>query len=448
MTLWALAGCGSPKYASPYQSYYESALESVRLPGFQEISKCGIHQLFRERDLDTVWTACLQIATQYQGVLKVDSATATERRLLFIHGVEQRINRTFQWQNTGGPDIVNRFLDIWIVVGVRRGKNGTDVYVAWLSPTGAQVVPFPSQDLQGSKDRKDDIARWDAESRHVATIFRDHLCAQLDGVGEWERKYRVDMLPSEASRATGTRVRKQRKLTATPAYQELELGLGNANSARIRRTYPVLDCPELLRTLTRITEDLKRAAEQEPRRTRVFVIAQSERQAAPPARACANGDIFVTSRLLDHLTDVQELAAVLAHELDHLFQHDVLDYRLRQLKGQAVFAGVAVIGLGGAAGCLAYAVGATVAEQGVAVLWSSRPVWPTSLGLMYLGITTGGIAGGLGLGHGAGTAMSTDYARHQEFDADYNSIRYLHAAGYEPNAVVRVLQRMKTYRGE
>lgn len=161
---------------------------------------------------------------------------------------------------------------------------------------------------------------------------------------------------------------------------------------------------EIERTLQRIAYPLFRAAAVSPTSVRIYIVNDRE----PNAFVAGGSNIFVNTGLLTELGSMDEVQAVIAHELGHLTGgHQVT--RGESLAGAKVFGILGMIG----------AAAATVAgspEAGIAIAAGSSQ---------------------------AATRNLLAHTRAEEAAADQSGLRYLAAAGAEPDAMLRVLEHFR-----
>lgn len=459
---------------SPYSGRYDSRIEGVRLPDAEAIQREGALWTF-SKPLDEVWAACLQVAHQYEGLLRLNTEDRHQRRLLFVHGQEMLWRASSGHSNSGMS--VGKFLDTWIAVAVsaEEGSNRTTVAAAWVSPDTGKVTPLPQMGQRSGVDTApgkvasrpitesgagrsfDAITAALAEERtqiamHInqtetpeerwqfipqATIneFLYHLTTQLYGPERWRAKF-ADQ-PAKQPHP----LRELKDLTRDTAYDQhanTEEALGNWTSARLRRSLLVVHSPQVETVLREVVERLRQVAKMNTRQVGVYIVASPEINAF----VVPNGDVFLTTGLLEALDTIDEVAAVLGHELDHLFQHDTLG-RLESIgraqKTQAALMMVAMIAgpVAGAAAGLA-AQGSQAAATGMS--FTSQMISNMATTSVYL--TSGA------LGASIGSAIVTGYGQDTELRADANSARYLWAAGYDTKAMLHLLGKLEGIRAQ
>ena len=154
---------------------------------------------------------------------------------------------------------------------------------------------------------------------------------------------------------------------------------------------------EIEATVRRIADPLMRAAAVSPAMVKVYVVADP----TPNAFVAGGQNIFLNTGLLTELDTIDELRAVIAHELGHITG----GHLTRRDQAMAGARGIAAIGMLGAA---AAAVGG-VPEASIA------------------------IAAGTGQ---AAHRSALAHSRAEEAAADQAGLRYLAAAGGDPRAVL------------
>ena len=161
---------------------------------------------------------------------------------------------------------------------------------------------------------------------------------------------------------------------------------------------------EIERTLQRISYPLFRAAAVSPSSVRIYLVNDPE----PNAFVAAGSNIFVNTGLLTELGSMDEVQAVIAHELGHLTGgHQIT-------RGQSV-ADAKVFGVLGMLGGAAATVAGSP-EAGLAIIAGSSQ---------------------------AATRRMLSYTRAEESAADQSGLRYLSAAGADPRAMLRVLDHFR-----
>jgi predicted Zn-dependent protease len=154
------------------------------------------------------------------------------------------------------------------------------------------------------------------------------------------------------------------------------------------------------------------------------------------AYSAAAGFVYVNTGLLDVLEAEDELAAVMAHEIVHTGNGHQIKF-LRSAN-QKKAAGQAVGILLGAA----LAVGTGMAVQSAYSPSASPALVNQSVSeTMNLSMQVGQATGGA-----IAVSMIKGYGKKQELEADSQAIRCLEKAGYDPNALIRVLKKLMAIR--
>ncbi|MAE68124.1 MAG: peptidase M48 Ste24p [Phycisphaeraceae bacterium] len=126
------------------------------------------------------------------------------------------------------------------------------------------------------------------------------------------------------------------------------------------------------------------------------------------AFALPGGKVFVSRGLLEKMDNEAQLAGVLGHEIGHVTAKHANDAMARQIGFQAVLTGIGI---------------ATQHNEGA---------WLKVLGV---GVEQGG------------TVFLLRYSRAQEYESDLLGTRYMAAGGYNPRALLEVLEILKEAGG-
>ncbi len=191
------------------------------------------------------------------------------------------------------------------------------------------------------------------------------------------------------------------KKQAALMSEERELEIGRELDPEIRKQYGVYDSPELQAYVQRVGERLALLSHRSQLFYRFTVLDSPEVNAF----ALPGGYVYITRGLLAYLNSEAELAAVLGHEIGHV--------TARHAVRQHATATAANLG---------FTIGAIfvpeLANQAVANL----------VGLMN-------------------TAIVRGYGRKYELEADHLGSQYLALGGYDPHAMVGVLELLKNQEG-
>jgi beta-barrel assembly-enhancing protease len=182
-----------------------------------------------------------------------------------------------------------------------------------------------------------------------------------------------------------------------------EKELGRKLLEKVREVLPLVEDGEIIAYAQSIGERVAKQVGTTSYQFQFFVVNES----VPNAFAMPGGYIFIYRGLIELMTNEGELAGILGHELAHIQQRHI-HRRLEEGK---------LINLASIAGMLA--------------------------GIL-LGISGGGkAAGAVAMGSMAGAATyALQYSRENEKEADLVGLRYLLAAGYRPQDMVTIMERM------
>lgn len=184
------------------------------------------------------------------------------------------------------------------------------------------------------------------------------------------------------------------------------LALALATAGQVAAAGGLIRDAEIEATLKRLAYPMLRAAGINPGSVRIYIIQDSE----PNAFVAGGYNLFVNTGLVTRLKTVDQLKSVLAHEIGHMAG----GHTIRRDDAMSGAKGIAAIGM-------AAAIAATVA---------------------------GSPGAGVALATGAGNAAyrtTLAYSRSEEAAADQAGLRYLIAAGGDPEATLEVL---RMFRGQ
>jgi predicted Zn-dependent protease len=190
---------------------------------------------------------------------------------------------------------------------------------------------------------------------------------------------------------------------------EQEIGLGRQAAPQMAAQYGGLSTnPEAQATVQRIGSAIVTASDagKSPYPFEFHVLAD---QQTVNAFALPGGQIFVTEGLLRLLQSEGELAGVLSHEVFHVVGRHSAEQAAR----------------------IQLAEGLT----GAAVLATYDPNDPQS-------------AGSAQVAQLIGQMITMRYGRGDELEADTNGVRYMSQAGYDPRAMISVMQKLAQAGGE
>ncbi len=202
----------------------------------------------------------------------------------------------------------------------------------------------------------------------------------------------------DLGRQAGIQFRKAKWLWTSVAGSEedairAEHGVGRNLASVVLEQAPTHPDPELQTWIDGITESLARCVRTEAHRFRVTIVSDPQ----PTAFALPGGFIFVAPALVelcDH--DRDELAFAIAHEMAHVIRRHAIDRLLTQTAMSAA--------------SLASPAARTLAP------------WIRKVGRQWL---------------------ERAYSRDNEFEADELGGFLMRAAGFDPSAAIRILQRFQ-----
>lgn len=237
----------------------------------------------------------------------------------------------------------------------------------------------------------------------------------------------------------------------SPEEQKSETLLGQAEAAAFIQSQVLLIAPKLQAKCQSIANKLLYAAGSKEK-CNVYIVN------APLAKAFTLpcGDIFLYTGLLDELSNTDELAAVLAHEISHYLNHDATTVLKKYIKSRKIAANTAALLGAAAAGTANLAFGKALPTQSVKSTGTSgrgsgggqiavfsntnfalnevfnRVALPKAINKMY-----GPVANSLG------EILGSGYGEKLELRADRDGIEYTRRAGFDPTATAKVLKRLQ-----
>jgi Zn-dependent protease with chaperone function len=471
-----LTGCAvfyGPK--TPYSAQYEGHLKRVQLPESDEIEKAGTTWVF-SKSPEEVWEALQHIIPQYEGILRIDSKNPEDRRFIFVHGRQKQLQtpRFKVYANMGM--VFTKFLDTWLAVSLRPADDGhrTMLAVAYMSADG-KVIPALSllSDRDKSKEVQEQLAtssdekqvneigslgdvlsglsqlnanfgqnvqmikkpeeRWKYVPQETINEFLYVLGTQLYGPEHWKEKFvkKFENIPiKKIPDIKYPKLKENREV--------LMIEAGNWTSAQLRRTIQVVHAPEVIAAFQEMMERLKKAAKQDQQKINIYIIASPEVNAF----ALPNGDIFICSGLLEVLESPDQVAAVLGHEVDHVFSQDAHGAlqsaaTSQNIAGVVSFAGQVGGGALGGVAALGAEVAPTIASSIGQHIMSNVIINTVSVSVQSLG-------GAFNLA--IGSAIVSGYSQEAELRADANGARYVWAAGYNIEEELQMLQKLEGYQ--
>lgn len=309
MLACSLTGCGTHEQIHEQMSvgepgryaafYRDDFARNIIVPEVSAIQKVGQTWTYA-RPFEEVWEASRDVLSQYQGILAMNSSSS-RRSMLVLKGRElKRAPDNRSRQTTFGG-----FYEQWLAIAITQEpySDVTEVALATYDP----------------------VSRCLLDNKVAAQRLFSDVQINLYSVSLWREKF-ISVKNSQNKTNTAGRTRLT-TVEQSHEYGELEQLLGGWISKQLRTEFVTVRCPEIESCLGETINRLKIAAGVPDLSTRVVVFGASDLNAF----ALPNGEVFVTSGLLDSLDTEDEIAAVLAHELDHLIHHDAVE-RLRVKK--------------------------------------------------------------------------------------------------------------------
>ena len=152
------------------------------------------------------------------------------------------------------------------------------------------------------------------------------------------------------------------------------------------------------------------------------------------------GYVYVNTGLLDILQNEDELAAVLAHEIQHVEGHHLIK-QIHQAQASQVAGTIGGMLIGVALGV---AVGAATAPSSSGAYAAPNP-WQTQLQSMAI---DSAVQLGQGMGEVMSISMITGYSKNQELEADARGLDMMKKAGYDPQGMVSMFKRFIEFRNK
>lgn len=204
--------------------------------------------------------------------------------------------------------------------------------------------------------------------------------------------------------------------------------IGSVDSILYRRHHFVVEDHPIVSHMNRILQRILSVAGCDSMDTaRAFLVASPSQS----ARSFANGDIYIGQSLLDRVKSNDELAAVLAHELDHILQYDGISrLESRSKRNSRNFKiSAAVLGTAGA-----YIVATDPNIFSTDASGLENPGLATALLLVPISLYVSASSE-------IGERSLSRFSAETEFRADSNGAILLRRAGFDPAAMMTLLNR-------
>ncbi len=430
----SVCGCGTflgPE--SPYLPHYESAFQDIGVPTAAVVAEHGIPQPIA-RAAEDVWSAAIQVASRTRGVLGIREERDGTRVILLVHG------REFAHKVPGGKTnsedkVILKFKEEWLALSVEpAGSESTLLHVAWIAPETARVAPMPGPEPLYQKPANKKPSRYDLQKSVEDTLLAPSAqeAAARDVLYAVEAQLNAEAWRERLTIQSGPRA----ALTSEPELSpleplelsELEVLMGNWFGASWRRTYVSLECPLVEAAVLETAHRVLAGAGWTFDDLVVHVYANP----SPNAYVSPSGEILISSGMMERIKDPHMLAALLAHELDHLVGHDAEDL-LRARQEMQVVAGAVAAGAILATGPLGAGASTSGALPG---LMTSQQIF-TLAAIQGAGMMVPGQLGVMMLG---------GFSRKREMEADATAWATLKATGYDPVAQIDLLRALKEYQ--
>ena len=299
--------------------------------------------------------------------------------------------------------------------------------VAWVSPTSGKAAN-PQEEVSGYG-----VSAQLREHSNVATVsmkkYLDAVELQLYSKNQWTH------LLSPPTPNVPLRGKPPEKKIDKPKWYNYATQNGNLQSALKRSRNYVIENNSLTRHMEETLKRLEASTNHDvDQHFAVYIYASSNIN----AYAAPNGDLFITTALLKELKDGNELAAVLAHEMDHVLQYDAMirienHFDWQNLKFTALATGLVA----------GFAVGIAYNPS---YWFSIQKPFSTSTegsiaGLVFLAATAGGLIVTAYPSIEIGELSAREYSMDQELRADRYGTNYLWRAGYPPDTWMNFLKR-------
>ena len=370
------------------------------MPEVSEIQKKGQTQNY-SRSFKEVYGAAIDILSQYQGILATNSSSSQQSMLVLKAREYKRAPENSHRIATYGS-----FFEQWLAVAIIKSNDSdvTEVAVAVVDPMGNLVNNEAAAQLLFSQIQIQLYSRIQ---------WRDNFIYENKPASERQFKAGGEVLPVFSNESY--------------RHKELEQVLGEWISKSMKEELFAIYCPDVTSWLEGIVNRLKKAAGVPHLKTRVIVIPANGLNAF----ALPNGDILVSSGLLDSLGTTGQVASVLAHELAHLIHHDTIE----RLKTKQV-------GIGAAAGLRATTA---VADLAVGMINSVTPAGPIVGALWDVGRAAGRHLAEQGSQH-LETALVSNFTADTELRADENGIKIINDAGFDPKENIDMLYSLRKFQ--
>lgn len=259
-------------------------------------------------------------------------------------------------------------------------------------------------------DKNEYFEKWFENDEEVELLTKEQILALIFGTDDDSEDYdKSEQSAFEKSMNDTTASLEKALEEITP---EMEYYIGRAVAANITKKYSILDAPELTGYLNKICSAIT-VNSPKPYLYKGYCVAILDTEEIN-AMATPGGHIFVTKGLLRCTDSEDAIASILAHEISHI----QLGHSIKAIKASRVTDTVlkSLITVG-----TYYAE-----EEGIGLKQED---------VESFGKTTDAIFG---------TLVDTGFSVLQEFKADTNALVLLADTGYEPEAMIDMLELLKS----
>lgn len=407
--------------ASAYGNFYAAHLGSVRLPSIEDIrlyDQVAPGERLINQPVEKTWEACLNLALQSWGILRVEHDEGGGHRILLVSGEPMSYNPA-----------TAKLIDRWLAISIQpAGTHDSEINIAFVSPATLHVAdPLESDFLpKGVKRRSQQHL-----SRRLAGIFRKQIAVVFDEDAHAERLKLAD--PTHPPR----KILKPITTTESDIHNAAVLERrGNFRSASFRRGHVILDWPRLEQRLKEMTEQLSSVASWRLPEITVYIVADD----TIGSFIEPNGDLFLTTGTLARAGDRDELAGLIAHELAHLdLKHHSTRTRrsLGASRSRGIMIGAGMIG-GAILGGLYDSPGSPAPGDTLISLEEVAIGAAVGLGAMWAAAELSS-----SFGTSVGDSFIQRFSRIEELEADERATELLWAAGYDYRGLLRFLLKIQ-----
>ena len=300
---------------SPYRMFHEDQQQQVHMP-----SPDSMDPILKAEDagwttidqpIEEVWHACLKVAAQRWGILGLNVESNGVRHLLYVDSHAA----IFKIGLRGMTPPVKKLVERWMILSLRPIEDGrrSEIMFSWLSPDSHEALELsplgPDFGIEGGRGRSED-------QQATVWVMADSFLYDLKQMLRPEYHWLTRFPTSQPSRTPNPRpIEHFEEGKHTVAHQ-----LGNYWSAYHRHGKVLLEYPALEERLKEVAQHLRFAAGWDKEMGSIFIESSDQVN----AKVTANGDIFITTALLDKAGSMDEIAALMAHELGHFFSGDFL----------------------------------------------------------------------------------------------------------------------------